>query len=198
MARNSGNLFTSGNQGAVGKQVVFKKINGKTFTTKYPDMSGVVYNKTQKKYQNVFREAVKFAQLIKRDRAKFDEYSKKIRNNKKTRGTSVYSYAIQEFMKRHSRKLPKYEVDKLVGEITGKFTLTERQVKGIRQVVAQGTLTNSVYQRLNKVSKPTATRDLQNLVKMGILTCASKGAGAVYNLVGFAMPADDDDEEAGE
>ena len=194
MARNSGNLFTSGNRGAVGKQVVFKEINGKTFATKYPDMSGVVYNKTQKKYQNVFKEAVKFARSIKADPAKVDEYHKKIHNNKKSRRTSVYSFAIQEFMKQHSSKVPKYEVQKLLREIAGKFSLTDRQVKGIRQVIAQGSLTNSTYQRLNNISKPTATRDLQALVKMGILSCASKGAGALYSLVGFAIPNDDDDE----
>jgi len=42
-------------------------------------------------------------------------------------------------------------------------------------------ITNRDYQELNKVSKATATRDLQEIIEKGILKSSGiKGAGAGY------------------
>lgn len=66
-----------------------------------------------------------------------------------------------------------------------KQDLNSRQIKAVLFVKEFGSITNAKYQELNKVSKPTATRDLQELNKKEILeNTGKKGAGAVYVLVG--------------
>jgi ATP-dependent DNA helicase RecG len=58
-------------------------------------------------------------------------------------------------------------------------------VKAILYVKEHGSITNSKYQEINKISKPTATRDLQELsIKELLENKGKKGAGAIYTLVG--------------
>ena len=47
--------------------------------------------------------------------------------------------------------------------------LNERQIKAVMYVKQKGRITNKEYQRLTGISKPTATRELKNLVEVGIL-----------------------------
>jgi len=62
--------------------------------------------------------------------------------------------------------------------------LTPRQQKIVDYVKENGSITNAICQELTGVSKPTATRDLQNLVTDKILkqVGSSKGKGIVYML----------------
>ncbi|MEI9913236.1 MAG: ATP-binding protein [Bacteroidota bacterium] len=66
-----------------------------------------------------------------------------------------------------------------------KQDLNPRQIRAVLYVKEQGSITNAKYQEINKVSKPTATRDLQELNRKEILeNRGKKGAGAIYVLVG--------------
>ena len=47
--------------------------------------------------------------------------------------------------------------------------LNERQIKAVIYAKENGKITNKEYQELNKVSKRTATRDLEILVKKNIV-----------------------------
>lgn len=47
--------------------------------------------------------------------------------------------------------------------------LNDRQIKSVIYVKEKGKITNKEYQELNKISKPTSTRDLEGLVKKSIL-----------------------------
>ncbi len=61
--------------------------------------------------------------------------------------------------------------------------LNSRQVKAIEFVKKNGRITNKDYQKLNKISRETATLDLKYLVKLEILKFSgTKGAGAYYEL----------------
>lgn len=64
--------------------------------------------------------------------------------------------------------------------------LNESQVKAALFVKEKGEINNSEYQRLNKVSKATATRDLKNLVEeIQLLERSGEiGAGTFYKLIG--------------
>jgi hypothetical protein len=62
MARISQNPITSNLHGAIGKNIVFRTRNGKTFASKYPDMSRVKLSASQKKQNTMFAKAVAFAQ----------------------------------------------------------------------------------------------------------------------------------------
>lgn len=72
----------------------------------------------------------------------------------------------------------KYSADQLQ-----KLGLNERQVKAVLYVVENGSITNSQYQKLSNTSKPTATRDLQELESKGILiNKGTKGSSSKYEL----------------
>ena len=64
--------------------------------------------------------------------------------------------------------------------------LNERQLKAIDFVKEKGNITNSDYQKLNNVSKATATRDLTELSeKYGVFKKVGlTGVGTVYVLMG--------------
>lgn len=182
MARNKNNILTQGYTGAIGKQLVLKEVNGKTITTKYPDMSQVEYNKIQVGYQILFSKAVEYACSVMNDPAKKAEWELKIRNDKRKRGTSVYHAALKDFMASHSRKVPIAHVQTLLEKYQELHSLSDREAKAIKYLISQGTLTNATHQRIARVSKATATRDLQALVGKGLISAPAKGAGAVYVL----------------
>ena len=71
-------------------------------------------------------------------------------------------------------------------EILIEKDLNERQLKAVEYIKENIKITNSEYQKLNFVSKATATRDLTELVeKYKILKNEGKvGAGTVYTLIG--------------
>ena len=59
----------------------------------------------------------------------------------------------------------------------------KRQIKAVLYVVENGSITNSQYQKLTNTSKPTATRDLQELESKGILiNKGTKGSSSKYEL----------------
>lgn len=76
--------------------------------------------------------------------------------------------------------------DYLDEEQLRKLGLNERQLRGLLFVKENGQITNSEYQKLNNVSKPTATRDFTEL--MGkfklIKRSGGGGAGTYYTLIG--------------
>jgi ATP-dependent DNA helicase RecG len=69
-------------------------------------------------------------------------------------------------------------------EQLAKSGLNERQIQAVMYVVKHGSLTNSKYQSICKVSKSTATRDIKELEEKGIfVNKGTKGTSAVYELV---------------
>jgi len=182
MARIKDNLLMQGARGAIGKELVYKKINGKTYAVKYPDMSHVEFNTLQKKYQNLFASAIAYARSVLNDPMQEAAYRKKINNDKRLRGLSIYHAAIKDFMAKNSAKKPTAEIQKTLQQLRETYTLNARQEKALKYLVARGKLTNALYQQLNSVSKATATRDLQDLVRQAAISMRSRGAGACYSL----------------
>lgn len=83
----------------------------------------------------------------------------------------------------HSQKVSESDVQITFQKYREKYQLSEREAKAVKYLISQQTLTNAMYRQLNKVSRITATRNLQLLVQSGILTPpVTKGAGAVYGL----------------
>jgi hypothetical protein len=183
MARVSNNLLTFGAQGAVGKQIVYKQINGKDFVAKYPDMSNVQYNLEQKEYQKLFGQASVYASGVNNDPARKAAYEKKIRNDKRLRGQSVFHTALTAYMDKYSPKISNLRLQHIVQHFLDNFLLTLPQVNALIYLVMQQKLSNAIYQQINQVSKATATRHLQNMIQQGIIQFQTKGAGAVYSLV---------------
>lgn len=61
--------------------------------------------------------------------------------------------------------------------------LNDRQVRVVLFVKEKGEITNSDYQKLNAVSRETATRDIKELIdKNQFKPSGQKGAGAFYTL----------------
>ena len=73
----------------------------------------------------------------------------------------------------------------LAPERLTKLGLNERQLKAVEYVKENGRITNKDYQKLNLISKPTATRDLSQLVEdYKLFRNKGKGAGSFYELIG--------------
>ncbi len=61
--------------------------------------------------------------------------------------------------------------------------LNERQIKAVEYLKKNKRITNKDYQKLNNISRETATNDLRKLVELKIIApSGSKGAGAYYTL----------------
>jgi ATP-dependent DNA helicase RecG len=76
-----------------------------------------------------------------------------------------------------------FRKDILTPEYLQSLGLNERQVKAMQYVKEKGRITNTEYQEFFGVSKKTASNDLGNLEKRGILErTGTKGAGTFYCL----------------
>ncbi|PKL41921.1 MAG: hypothetical protein CVV39_09035, partial [Planctomycetes bacterium HGW-Planctomycetes-1] len=69
----------------------------------------------------------------------------------------------------------KFEEEKFVD-------LNERQKKAVEFIIKNKKITNKEYQSLNNVSRATASRELMELVKQGILAQSGKGRGSHFTL----------------
>lgn len=70
--------------------------------------------------------------------------------------------------------------DWLTAEVMAGFHLNERQLKGLTCLRAEGRLTSGRYQELTGISRQTASRDLDDMVKKGILNRYGDRRGAFY------------------
>ena len=94
MALVKDNYVIQGTSGRIGKLLVYKIINGKTFATQYPDRSNINYTKEQMQYRELFARASKFASEIVNDPVKKAAYP---RNGK----ISVYHKALSDFISQY-------------------------------------------------------------------------------------------------
>jgi hypothetical protein len=97
MAEVKENFVVQGSSGRIGKLVVNKIINGKTFITKYPDRSKVIYTKEQIEFRKIFAKAAKFASEIVSDPVKKSTYPRQGRK-------SIYHCALSDYMTKYKRK----------------------------------------------------------------------------------------------
>lgn len=97
-------------------------------------------------------------------------------------------------------KLPKIISDKYsilvilysVGEKFEKTPaeLNERQKRAIGYLRRNERITNTEYQEINKTSKKTATRDLQELVRSGILIKSGRTGRGVHYILNHSYKGD--------
>jgi hypothetical protein len=97
MAVFKDNIIMTNVSGAIGKQLVFRKVNGKTLICKYPNRSHVVYTEEQIGYRTLFARASAYASSILKDPVKKAAY-------KRHGETSVYHSAIKDFMEAEKQK----------------------------------------------------------------------------------------------
>lgn len=63
--------------------------------------------------------------------------------------------------------------------------INDRQVNAVLYIKEHGKINNSIYQEINKISKPTATRELKDLIEKDIISnIGTKGSSSEYVLVG--------------
>ncbi len=70
--------------------------------------------------------------------------------------------------------------DWLTAELLTRLRLNERQLKGLTRLRSDGRITSGIYQKDTGVSRQTATRDLEGMVKKGILEQRGERRGAFY------------------
>jgi hypothetical protein len=175
MARTNNNPLTKGMSGAIGDNIQFRTFKKGTFSGKVPDMSHVIPSKNQTKRRGVFAKAVNFAQSVMKDPVKKAAY-------KRRDGLSVYHSAIKDYMSLSMTGKNKQPVfpDALEAYLKA-HSLNEQQLGALLYIDKHKKLTNGVYQKLNGVSKATATRHLQELSALNLIRSNGiKGAGANY------------------
>lgn len=87
------NPLLKGIRGSINKQIVVKQYSTRTVVTKFPDMSRIVFSPLQKKRNQVFAEAVKYARTILNDPEKHHAYKKALQP-----GQRVYNQAIKVYL----------------------------------------------------------------------------------------------------
>jgi hypothetical protein len=177
VAKASGNILAKGMKGSIGKELVYRTTKNGTFACKYPDMSGVNPSKNQAKGRSRFAEAVKFAQAVVKDPVKSAKY-------KDGNEYSVYHAAIKDYMSLyHTQKGTMPELPESVGADLLTLSLSDSQMRAVKYIIQNKKLSNGIYQKLNGVSKATATRHLQELGSLNIIQSnGGKGAGAFHIL----------------
>ncbi len=73
--------------------------------------------------------------------------------------------------------------DWLTDAVLAGLELNERQRQVLTVIKRDGRITNAVYQRVANASRPTAKRDLEDLVAKGVVAPAGAGRGARYELL---------------
>ncbi len=61
-----------------------------------------------------------------------------------------------------------------------KLGLNERQIKAYQYVRTHGKITNAIYQKLNNIGKTFSTKELYELVSLGLLKHSGTGRGSIY------------------
>ena len=172
------NYALNGISGRIGDVIYKTNKFGKTYSSTPPDVSNVVPTKAQNKMRNNFAKAVAFAKSVLDDPAKAELY--KSGDNK-----SVYVKALKDYLQQQKGNKKRTDHFIINDDFILKHHLNYRQVKALRYIKKRGKITNSDYQLLNHISKPSATRDLQDLTKKGILKPSGiRGAGAFYEIMG--------------
>ena len=97
MAQSKDNIVMKNMSGAIGKLLVFRRVNGKTIACKYPNRSHVVYTEEQIGYRTLFAKASAYASSILKDPVKKASY-------KRHGETSVYHSAIKDYMDAERQK----------------------------------------------------------------------------------------------
>lgn len=88
----------------------------------------------------------------------------------------TYKYEVSDFW-------IEFRKDIYSEEYLQSLEINGRQIEAILHIKENEKITNSVYQKLNNTSNRTATRDLAELLELGILeSSGTKGAGAFYRL----------------
>src|ERR1700748_2003764 len=162
MAKVKDNYVLQGLSGKIGKVVFKTRKSGLTHTSLPPDRRNVISTKDQKKLRNNFAKAVAYAKSVLKDPGKAEKYSGLDRK-------SLYVSAMKDYLNQHKTARKKAGLLIINNDYILKNSLNYRQVQALQLIKKKGRISNSDYQRLNHVSKPTATRDLQDLVKKAIL-----------------------------
>lgn len=175
MAKADDNVVTKGMRGAIGKDIVYRTFKTGTFSGKFPDMSKVIPSKNQTKRRTVFADAVTFAKSVMKDPNQISKFNP-------DESQSPYHAAIKHYMRFFSKS--KTGAVKLSADWKAALealSLNESQFRAVVFLDEYKKLTNRFYQKLNNVSKATATRHLRELTALNIIQSNDgKGAGAFY------------------
>ena len=87
--------------------------------------------------------------------------------------------------------------DWLTPNVLASYNLNERQMKAVMVVKSAGKITNSGYQEATRASRPTAIRDLAELVDRGVFLRVGEARGAFYVIVKKRLDNDSNDSTSG-
>jgi len=95
MAISKSNIIVHSLKGMLGKEIVFKFVNGKTIISSKPDFSRVKWSKKQKDHRERFAGAARKARKMAADPATRKKYQKKLKP-----GQTVYNVILKELFRK--------------------------------------------------------------------------------------------------
>jgi hypothetical protein len=178
MAKVTDNLLLKGMSGPVGDRLL-RTFKNKTFSGKIPDMSGITPSQRQVQKRKLFAAAVKYAQSV------LKESGQNTKDNAKA--GSLYHAAIKDFLTFSKSNGPSgHSLPKTVKSSLQVFSLNDHELLAVAFIKKNKKLTNRIYRGLTGLSKATATRHLQELVRFRIIQSnKGRGAGAYYIIGSF-------------
>lgn len=167
------NLLLKGMSGRTGNKI-YRTIKDKTFSGKIPDMSGIEPSNKQKRKRILFAAAVKYARSVISNPAEIEKFKGGL--------TSAYHAAIQQYLAIFSSAaLDKLSLPPAIKTAIKDTVLTNQQLRAVAFMYKYKKLTNGDYQKINGVSKASATRHLHELAAYRIIKFNNgRGAGAYY------------------
>lgn len=184
MAIVENNLLFHNFQGKIGKFMVFRVVRGKTIVSKYPDMSRVERSSDQKANNTLFKRAVQTAKMDYKDPDLKAALLKRMKANKKLKDRNPFNVLVSEILNEQAYILSRDKATELVNQYKESYQLSDRQSAALKFLLIYGEINNAMYMQVTNVSRPTATRDLSDLVKQGILLSIGKGPVTTYKLLG--------------
>lgn len=182
MAIADDNIIVRLLRGKLGKFLVFRVVNGKTVVSKYPDMSRVERSPNQRANNSLFSDAMKHAKRVLNNPQEKASLQKRIKTSAKLKGRNPLNVLVGEFLQEKSENLSNQKATIKLKDYRAKYELSDRQAAALHFLIRTGQINNSTYQEISRVSKPTASRDLANLVEKGIVFCIGKGPSTTYRL----------------
>lgn len=123
------NIFTTGLNGKVGRQIVFRYRNGVTYVSKYPTFTKAK-TEAQKKQISRFREAVLHAKTMLNDSEIYAIYAEKAAQASKP--VTAYNMAIADYL--HAPEIHNIDLDTYHGKVCDAIIISatdDFQVNGV-------------------------------------------------------------------
>jgi len=185
--------FNQLNVGKVGQAMILSALSHLYFETLHPfeDGNGRIGRAIAEKVLAEQLEIpiyISLSKIIEANKKKYYSELKKAQRNVDVTDWILYFFDVLIKAQKDSKSLVLFTLKKVIFFDTLKEQLNERQLKAINKMLEHGEngfkggMTAKKYGSINKISKATATRDLQHLLEIGAFVKIGAGRSIHYDI----------------